>query len=133
MSVTLTLSRFYSGKCTLGVLTDEQNEIVCYTLENPWEDNARNVSCIPDGDYEVVPYSSAKYQHSFEILDVPGRDAILIHQGNTIKDTLGCILVGESLGKLGMDNAALKSRDKLDSMVLKYFNGFNLKIITVRR
>lgn len=131
MSPALILSRFYSGKCTLGVITDEQNEIICYTLENPWEDNARNVSCIPDGDYEVVPYSSAKYPHSFEIIDVPGRDAILIHHGNTIKDTLGCILVGESLGKLGMENAVLKSRDKLDSMVLKYFNGFNLKIITV--
>jgi len=124
----LTLSRFYSGACTMGVLTDEKNEIICYTLENPWKDNAKEISCIPSGTYEVVPYTSAKYPRAFEILDVPERSSILIHNGNTLKDTRGCILVGAMAGKLDADDAVTKSRDMLEELYLKYFNGFTLKI-----
>ncbi len=72
-----------------------------YTLELPWLDNQTNVSCIPQGIYNVSPYSSAKYPNVFEICSVPNRTAILIHIGNYTKDTRGCILVG-----LGVNESA---------------------------
>jgi len=54
---------------------------------------------IPAGFYKIgltySPKFTPKYGHKMlQILDVPGFDRILIHPGNTEKDTAGCILVG---------------------------------------
>ena len=73
-------------------------ERICDTLENPWLDNQRNISCIPEGVYDVrlrLPRESGTrdYIHLL-VKDVKDRDYILIHIGNTAKDTSGCILVG---------------------------------------
>ena len=73
-------------------------ERMCDTLENPWLDNQRNISCIPEGEYKVrlrLPRESATrdYLHLL-VQDVPNRDWILFHRGNSAKDTSGCILVG---------------------------------------
>ena len=82
-------------KQTLGTLYYEGKE-VCKTLELPWLENQRRVSCIPKGTYKVVKRYSQKYKHHFHILDVENRDWILIHHGNYYTDILGCILVGKS-------------------------------------
>lgn len=79
---------------TRGVLTDAAGEHICYTLELPWLDNQKNISCIPNGIYGVVPHNGEKYKGVWRLLDVPNRAGILIHAGNTKKDIQGCILVG---------------------------------------
>ena len=57
-------------------------------------------SCIPEGQYTVVRRYSPKYKrHTYHITDVPGRKYILIHPGNNEDATLGCILLGLSVGK----------------------------------
>lgn len=72
-------------------------EKVCDTLEPP-------VSCehhpaIPIGTYGVQMFPSAKFRAMRPILiRVPGRSGILIHEGNSVRNTLGCILVGQSIG-----------------------------------
>jgi hypothetical protein len=72
----------------------------CSTLELPWRENQRNVSRIPEGDYHVFPRFSQRHGHAFWLQDVPGRQDILIHSGNTTADTQGCILVGEGWRRL---------------------------------
>ena len=87
----------FSKKSTIGELFIN-GERICDTLENPWVDNQRNISCIPEGVYPVrlrLPRESATrdYLHLL-VQEVPNRDWILFHRGNTAKDTSGCILVG---------------------------------------
>lgn len=70
-------------------------EYLCRTLERPWVDNKRGISCIPLGEYYGAVQPSPRFQRDLpELLDVPGRTQILIHAGNTPEDTEGCILVG---------------------------------------
>tara|TARA_R110000787_G_scaffold109496_1_gene218041 strand:- start:218 stop:637 length:420 start_codon:yes stop_codon:yes gene_type:complete len=73
-------------------------ERMCDTLENPWKDNQRNISCIPEGNYKVrlrLPRESASRDYIHLLVeDVENRSYILFHRGNTAKDTRGCILVG---------------------------------------
>jgi hypothetical protein len=81
----------------------------CYTLELPDRDNASNISCIPAGEYNIRPYSSERFGRTYIVKEVSGRSGILFHAGNTIADTKGCILLGETLGKLKGDRAVLNS------------------------
>lgn len=70
------------------------------TLEDPWISNMREVSCIPVGRYPVVIDRSNRFQRLMpHVLEVPNRDGIRIHSGNTEADTTGCVLVG--LGRDG--------------------------------
>jgi len=82
-------------KQTLGILYVDGKE-VCKTLELPWKDNARNISCVPEGEYNVVKRNSPKYKNHFHLTNVPNRDWILIHQGNFYTHIRGCILVGKT-------------------------------------
>ena len=86
-------------------------ERFCDTLENPWLDNQRNISCIPEGEYPVrlrLARESAtrEYLHLL-VQDVPNRDYILFHRGNFPKDTSGCILVGQGTQQDVVNNSTL--------------------------
>ena len=106
-------------------------ELFCDTLENPWKDNQRNISCIPKGEYNVrlrLPRESATrdYIHLL-VKEVPNRDWILFHRGNTAKDTRGCILVGQG----SKHNAVQNSRLAMDLLIKEIINlgGEDIKLI----
>lgn len=83
---------------TLGAMFDG-DERICETLELPWRDNYRGVSCIPEGIYECkVGHSPSRGYPVYWLQDVPGRSDVQIHIGNFTKDIRGCILVGEERG-----------------------------------
>ncbi len=91
---------------------DGEEAYVCCTLELTWMDNRTNISCIPAGEYNVVPYSSEKYPAAFEVQGVPGRSKILIHAGNFFTDTRGCILVGQDIVEINGDGVMDVSSSK---------------------
>ena len=106
-------------------------ERFCDTLENPWLDNQRNISCIPEGEYPVrlrLARESAtrEYLHLL-VQDVPNRDYILFHRGNFPKDTSGCILVGQGTQQDVVNNSTLA----MDLVMKEILNlgGTNINLI----
>lgn len=71
------------------------------TLELPWRNNAREISCIPLGEYTCHDYHSARFGKTIA-LGVTGRTGILLHTGNTIADSRGCILLGSTVSESGI-------------------------------
>ena len=120
----------FSKKSTIGELF-LNGERICNTLENSWQDNQRNISCIPEGVYSVrlrLPRESATrdYIHLL-VKDVKDRDYILIHIGNTAKDTSGCILVGLGTEQDVVHNSVL-AMDLLIKEIL-HLGGENINLI----
>lgn len=100
-----------SSQATLGVLLVD-GKAVCWTLEEPWRGNRKEISCIPEGRYRLsLDYSPSRKRKLWTIRDVPGRSYIRIHTGNTALDTEGCPLTGTSPGMLNGQRAVLGSRE----------------------
>lgn len=85
----------------------------CFVLEDgPRDKKVKHETRIPAGMYPVLPAKTGRFYqlykkrwgHEFAIYldNVPGFTGILIHIGNTVKDTSGCPLVNRFLG-LGVD------------------------------
>ena len=122
----LTLYRTVSGQFgTFGVLCHDEIPL-CNTLEEPWKDNHRNISCIPTGEYKCVQYSGTKHKNVWEVLKIPNRSNILIHAGNTLDDIEGCILVGKGIGEVNHYPAVTSSQ-----AALKYLRTYLPKKFTL--
>ena len=105
----------------------------CDTLEPPrrnllnggkWDKRlkVKGMTAIPEGRYLMrFTYSPKFGKRLFQLMDVPLFDGIRIHSGNSVKDTQGCILVGNNtkVGRLENSRAVLF---KLE-MMLKGFQG----------
>ena len=104
--------RTYSATQTYGDFIDDKGKLLCKTLELPWLNNEKYVSCIPEGTYDVVQRVSKKYGIHWHITNVEDRDLILIHNGNYAgsknpisgtPDIKGCVMVGVSYGDINKD------------------------------
>lgn len=96
-------------------------EFFCNTLEDTVRDlqkerKVKGQTAIPEGTYEVTlnvisPKYSKKANYKFcearmpRLLGVPQFEGVLIHPGNSNKDTEGCLLVGENKVKGGLVNS----------------------------
>jgi len=106
-------------------------EWLCDTLELPYLDNQRSVSCIPEGQYKVRLRTAREsatrdYLHLL-VEDVPNRDFILVHIGNKSSDTRGCVLVG-----IGTEQDFVKnSRLAMELLMKEILNlgGTNINLI----
>lgn len=107
----MTLKRvLFTDDGTQGVLISD-GRLRFLTMEPEWKDNVRGISCIPEGSYLCKRVDTPKHGNTFEVLQVPGRDSILIHSGNTEADTEGCILLGMEAGEIDGKRAVLRSKE----------------------
>lgn len=87
----LKINRTYHPDGTNGLLSYEGKPI-CQTIELPWRANQRNISCIPEGCYQLVRRHFNRHGLQLAVLNVPNRSAILIHAANVALTQLqGCI------------------------------------------
>lgn len=113
----ITLHRSYFAAGTNGTLFID-GKFFCYTIELPWRDNKRNISCIPEGAYEIEPRFSKKFQHHLIVKDVSGRSFILIHPANDAnKELLGCIAPVTYLSGIGKGTYSRNAMQKILSKV----------------
>ncbi|EAL4865906.1 hypothetical protein DPL74_06740 [Campylobacter coli] len=108
--------RRYTGKtCVIGefkVLDDEEKILFeCFALEEDKEglESGKDLR-IPEGIYDLKRHSPSRFENTLRSItkkdddaminvyndEVPASRAILIHWGNTNKDTQGCILLGHT-------------------------------------
>lgn len=115
---------------TFGVLKIDK-KVFCVTLEPADLENLKNKSSIPAQQYICKKIKSPKYDLTFEVQNVPGRDHILFHAGNIKQHTKGCILLGQNFGKLGNGRAVLNSGNTFREFMEKEMAGESIFHLTI--
>lgn len=98
------------------------------TMELPWRENEALVSCVPAGQYQLIPYVSPKHGATWRLhnpdlgvwglSDTPptaARTEVEIHSGNFASDSQACILPGMRAGQLVNPRNGLLESAVLDS------------------
>jgi hypothetical protein len=128
----LILKRSYFEKGTNGALFIN-GRFICFTIELPWQDNRRNVSCVPEGAYEVVPRISKRFRNHLHILNVPGRSLILIHPANdAAKELRGCLSPVSQLSGIGTGWLSRAALQKLLSLCYQAYERKEKVTLTIK-
>jgi hypothetical protein len=111
----------------------EFNLFDCASMELPWKNNERGVSCIPLGDYDcekIGATAAIPYEH-IAILNVQGRSGVCIHKANFTSQLRGCIAVGDKHVDINHDNQLdVTNSGKTFNVLMSLLpNKFKLKII----
>lgn len=113
----LVLHRIYFPEGTQGIL-EWNGKRICYTIELPWLQNQKRVSCVPEGEYLLQKRYSKKYGWHLHLVNVPGRDFILIHPANDAKTELfGCIAPVTKHTGIGKGSYSRKAFSKVKNLV----------------
>lgn len=124
------MGKLYLSSCDSDVLKLEDNEVllqsshrfICDTLEpSPYNEIHPP---IPVGKYTVtMNIRSPRFRRYLpRLLNVPHRSGILIHEGNTVADTSGCILVGKKERQSFLSNSR-NTLNKVSNIIYKYCVG----------
>lgn len=98
----LVLTRTYQADCTTGTCAVGSQSF--FTIEQPWRDNAKGASCVPEGIYDLIPYASPKHGPTWylksDALGVGGPEAgrsfCELHAANFARQLEGCVAFGLS-------------------------------------
>lgn len=109
----LELKREYLDNATHGKLF-LNGDFITHTIELPWRDNRKQISCIPEGTYQLRRRFSAKFKWHYVLLNVPDRSYILIHPANNAqKELQGCIAPVSTVISEGIGTASRKAMQVL--------------------
>lgn len=99
-------------------------------LDDPGEKKVWGETAIPYGTYKVKLSYSPKFKRILpRLFDVPHFEGILIHRGNTAKDSHGCILVGKNT-QVGMVTSSTVWEKKLiEAMEESKLKEFEIEIV----
>lgn len=127
------LERVYLETETLGSIYSPEGGLICKTMELPWRNNERSVSCIPESIYNVIvqpPKEDRDYSY-FRLPTVPKRSGILIHRITYVSGLKGCIGVGGKFADLNKDGVPdiVESGKTLQWMVDNLPAAFKLRIL----
>lgn len=115
----LILKRNYFPDGTNGKLECE-GKTICNTIELPWKNNERRVSCVPEGKYFLEKRYSAKFKWHIEVKNVANRSGILFHPANNAMQELnGCIAPVTKLSSAGLGLMSRMAFATLKSLVFK--------------
>ena len=113
----LQLTRKYFPNGTNGKITCD-GKFICYTIELPWKQNERRISCIPEGEYFLRKRYSGKFNWHLELVAVKNRSLILIHPANNaLQELNGCIAPVTKLCGPGLGLQSRKAFAKLKRLV----------------
>ncbi len=95
-------------KLSLGIcmVRNSNNQVLFHSqsLERGWINNARNISCIPAGKYDLKLEWSPRFQKDlWEIYGVPNRRECKFHAANFSRQLNGCIALGRDRRDLDAD------------------------------
>lgn len=97
---TVLINRFkITNNYTLGhcyIKHDNGNvEYIGVTLERGWRENQRNISCVPEGIYDLKLEHSPRFRKElWELYGVPNRSECKFHAANYWRQLNGCISLG---------------------------------------
>jgi hypothetical protein len=113
------LTRTYFPDGTNGKL-ECYGKFICYTIELPWKNNEKRVSCIPEGKYFIRKRYSPKFKWHLEVIGVQNRSLILLHPANNaLRELNGCIAPVTKLSGPGLGLMSRKAFAKLKDFVYK--------------
>ncbi len=97
--LTYTIGKMYiDGKYFCDTLEDKDRGLTqSMPLAEIKRIKAPGETAIPAGTYDVIVNKSPKFKRNLpRLINVPGFEGILIHRGNSDKDSAGCVIVGEN-------------------------------------
>lgn len=129
----LTLLRSYHEDGTNGKLFDG-GALICSTIELPWKENQRMVSCIPEGRYSLIERHTAKRGRHLMVKNVADRSGILFHPANdALKELKGCIAPVSELTGDGRGIQSRKANDRLNALVFEALDKGEEVFITIQK
>ena len=107
----------------------------CFSIELPWHNNEPEVSCIPEGTYELEKHISAHLGNCLHVKNVPNRADILIHgANNALKELKGCIAPVTVLTAPGCgDKSQLQLKDIVNQAYAELAKGNPVTLTIIKK
>jgi hypothetical protein len=103
-----------NGKLLLG------GKPFCFTIELPWKNNERKISCIPEGRYRLNIRCNREFGWHLLVTGLHNRDWILVHPANNaLTELKGCIAPVTKLTTPGCGSGSKNALKKLMDLIFQ--------------